>query len=239
LTAASQAHAQVQDLLPQKKAVKGMAFKIDPAASAIQLGSADDLVDYVCLDEAGLPDFTVSIRPDFFSCSSKSYTSWRVTKPQLLKRLLPFVGAALEKQAVMQAIGLQYTDVFRWSKEFGDLVDEVVRRDTPLLPSSIFERKSFWHVHQGWFSSGHRSLRVLNIVNIDFVEQGEDLAIRINGQHKVQARNFDGTPSLLSVDDAIEGLDDLHVVNKEVLSSLLTPATLQRIGMKASTAIAS
>lgn len=234
LTAANQVHAKLLELLPQKKSIQGVAFKLDAATKAIQLGISGDLVDLIHLDERGQPDFTVSLRPDFFSCSTPVYPGWRTTKPLLLDRLLPFVRAALEKQATMQAIGLQYTDAFRWSKTLGNLLSDVFRRDTPFLPAAVFERKSFWHVHQGWFSMGHRSLRVLNVVNVDYVEEGENHVLRINGQHKLQANSLDGGIAQLSIDDAVDALDGLHEINKEVLHSSLTSTMLRRIGMKTS-----
>jgi len=136
----------------------------------------------------------------------------------------------------MHAIGLQYVDAFRWPKSSGKRFAEVLSTDSGFIPKTTFDRPSYWHVYQGWFSKSISGGRVLNVVHVDFVDDADDYVLRITGQHRLQALSFDDSaqPRPLSVDAISVSLDELHALNKRALLSVLTPEMVSAIGMKPS-----
>lgn len=234
-TSVHSTNGHVSAQLPGKKVVPGLKLELTAGMGsnpALAMRADAELTDFTHSRSDGAIDTTLSIRPDFFSCSSTEYRGWNTEKARLLALLLPFVHAVPD--ASIGAVGLQYVDVFRWNKSQGNLVAEVLNLHSGWLPAVVQRRKSFWHVHQGWFSEGPGDERILNQIEIDFQEESVDFALKISGQHRFQAMSFStNTPSLGVARDEVEGaLDHMHQINKVVLNDLLTPEMLTRIGLK-------
>lgn len=235
LEAAASVYGQTPTLvefLPGRKELPGL--KINMAVGGVHAIQANParIVDFSRVKPDGSLEWLVSLRPDFFSCTCGAYSGWKAAKARTLELLLPFADVAWKKNAKMQALGLQYFDVFRWDVGVSDGLAQVLKPNR-WIPSAVLEHRSAWHVHQGWFSEGPNRARILNNLNVDFTAEGSDYVLRINGQHRLQAVQFDGTsPYVLDIAEISALADVLHEANKAALHNLLTPEMISRIGMK-------
>jgi uncharacterized protein (TIGR04255 family) len=188
--------------------------------------------DFLKTDAGGRQEWALSLRPEFFSCNCTVYDRWVNVKPRAVSFLKRIAAGALNRGNVIQAIGLQYSDVFRWGSDDAEAMQELLRHDSPLLPQSIFTHKSLWHTHNGWFSAAPDGHRMLNTLNIDLTIESHEQVIRINGQHRMQAVAFDDASSQnLAIDELDIIADHLHMSNKLVLQNLLSDSALQLINM--------
>ena len=132
----------------------------------------------------------------------------------------------------INVVGLQYQDAFRLLDGASPSVSEqLFRRNSRWIPEHLFEKSAFWHCHQGWFSSGVSSRRVLNNVTTDITEINGVHYARIGGQHRIFAVSVDGqAQNRIDADHVDEILECLHEENKRVINGILSDSALEAIG---------
>lgn len=174
----------------------------------------------------------ISVRPEFLLCNCAAYDRWRNVKPSVLAALRPFMDAAFELDVRINAIGLQYQDAFRLLDGASpEATRQLFRRDSRFIPSHLFEEPSFWHCHQGWFSTGHDSRRILNNVTTDLTEVNGVHFARIGGQHRIFSLSLDGKTQIrIDASDIDAALEWLHEENKNVINGMLSDGALEAIG---------
>ena len=215
--------------LPTEKRFPGFEVKIEEQAASV-VSSNVEIVDFIQNSPDGHQTWALSLRPEFFSCACSLYTRWAEIKPQTLKILKTVASAVNTSNSKIKAFGLQYSDTFKCKKEDGLLLNELIRKNSSIIPSSALRRKSLWHSHNGWYSNCESGHRVLNIFNIELVEDNELLILKINGQHRIQAIEFQtGTNKELELDSIETFADQLHIENKLALQNLLSDYALELI----------
>ncbi|WP_150046560.1 TIGR04255 family protein [Methylomonas rhizoryzae] len=184
------------------------------------------------VDVNGKISWGVSIRPDFLSCNCTAYDRWKNVKPRVVEALLPFIEAAIGLGAEISAIGLQYQDAFRLLDGISpETTKQLFRQDSRCIPSHLFDEPSFWHCHQGWFSNGCNSRRILNNITTDLAEVDSVHFARIGGQHRIFSVSFDGkTQNRIETCEIDEVLEGLHEENKKVINEMLSDGALEAIG---------
>ena len=180
----------------------------------------------------GKISWTISIRPEILSCTCTAYDRWKSIKPSVLVALVPFIDAALELGAEISAIGLQYQDAFRLLDGISpETTKQLFRRESRWIPGHLFEEPSFWHCHQGWFSIGHNSRRILNNITTDLAEVNGVNFARIGGQHRIFSISSDGkSQNRIEKSDIDDVLDGLHEENMNVINEMLSDGALEAIG---------
>ena len=234
LRAAYVAYDQNEELkasLPRYAQIKPLVINFGSAeAPAAQHDFSG--MDFSRIRPDGGVEWSVSLRPNFFSCTCGSYDRWKNVKPKALSFLKPFLDVVCSTGAEIQGYGLQYSDTFRWSKAQPDAWKDLVRENSPLLPSILRDRPGIWHFNQGWVEPSGGDARVLNVLNMDVTDDPEMRTLRVNGQHRLQAVSMAGhmTESILmtTIDAA---MDSLHEANKAALRSVLSDRLLNMIGL--------
>jgi uncharacterized protein (TIGR04255 family) len=180
----------------------------------------------------GKISWSISIRPEFLSCTCTAYDRWKNVKPSVLEALGPFIDAALGLGAEINAIGLQYQDAFRLLDGISpETTKQLFRQDTRWIPSHLFDEPSFWHCHQGWFSNSYNSRRILNNITTDLAEVDGVNFARIGGQHRIFSVSFDGkTQNRIETSEIDDVLEGLHEENKKVINEMLSDGALEAIG---------
>lgn len=183
-------------------------------------------------DTEGKIVWSASIRPEFISVNCAAYDRWKNVKPQALAILRPFLDAAIDKGAKVNAIGLQYQDAFRLLDGASPAATgELFRKNGKYLPTHLFEQPSFWHCHQGWFSKASDERRILNNVATDVTDVNGSHFARIGGQHRMFATSVDGLiPMPITVVEIDQILQCLHKENIDVINGVLSDGALQAIG---------
>lgn len=223
---------EIASFFPTERTFPGLEIRVsEDGASVEQKGVS--VFDFLKTAADGRQEWALSLRPEFFSCNCTAYDRWGNVKPRAVSFLKRIAAVALSRGNVIQAVGLQYSDAFRWAAADAEAMQELLRDDSSLLPKSIFSRKSLWHAHNGWFSVAPDKHRLLNVVNIDLIDESPDRVIKINGQHRMQAVAFDdGSPLILDIDELDSIAELLHITNKLVLQEVLSDSALQLINMK-------
>lgn len=222
----------ISTFLPTERTFPGFEIKVEKDGASVD-PKGISVFDFLRTDIAGRQEWALSLRPEFFSCNCTVYDRWVNVKPRAVSLLKRIATGALNRGNVIQAIGLQYSDAFRWNIDDAEAMQELLRNDSPLLSKSIFTHKSLWHTHNGWFSAAPDGRRMLNTLNIDLTNESSDRVIKINGQHRMQAVAFDDASSrILTIDELDTIADLLHSSNKRVLQKLLSDSALQLINME-------
>lgn len=183
-------------------------------------------------DTEGNVVWSASIRPEFISVNCAEYDRWKNVKPQALAILRPFLDAAIDRGAKVNAIGLQYQDAFRLLDGVSPAATgELFRKNGKYLPMHLFEQPSFWHCHQGWFSKASDERRILNNVATDVTDVNGSHFARIGGQHRMLATSVDGlTPMPIIAVEVDQILQFLHDENIDVINGILSDGALKAIG---------
>jgi uncharacterized protein (TIGR04255 family) len=227
--------------LPKLTPVGGFRFQVVQAPKAendpqfsFETGGPGGL-DLQCFRSDGKIAWAIALRPDFIACQCTVYDGWQIAKSEALSLLNPFLKTIfLDSSREIAGFGLQYQDAFLIKGDPSRFSMErmLIRRPNKLLPESVFDHTSLWHVHQGWFSRGPNDRRVLNIVNLDYAEANPDRVVRLSGQHRTLAMSYDGGARPLDLPCLPDALDHMHKLNKEVLSATLLDSVLKRIGLQ-------
>lgn len=222
------------EFLPSLMPVRALVFQVGLPGSFVPEDRSGGF-DIRKFDPNGSVLWALSVRPELISCNCTAYDRWATVKPRAIDLLHPFLATAMDCGRQIKAVGLQYQDAFSIEGGIDNAVlRSLFRQDSSWLPPHLLEKPSLWHSHQGWFSISPKNRRVLNNVNLDFLEQTPNHLVRINGQHRVFSMTHDGKESLpIQQGDLEQVLDFLHAQNKEVLSGILSVEMLNRIGFDA------
>ncbi len=226
-----QSSPEIQDFLPERKTVEG--FVVEANEHGMLLRRTPGGEDFMQPRENGPFAWSVSLRPEFVSCSCAVYDRWANVQPAVQRLMEPFVDKLLHSGAVIKAFGLQYIDVFKVEGEIDrEVVEYIFRPMNEWIPSAVLRHPSLWHVHQGWFAGTPEGRRLLNTLNIEAVESEGSFSIRIGGQHRLLAKSFDGKSGMpLDLGLLKEAQHYLHRQNTTILTQLLSNSVLDRIGL--------
>jgi uncharacterized protein (TIGR04255 family) len=160
------------------------------------------------------------------------YTRWELVFADVLK----YIGIALDELKgirPLNAITLQYNDVFSWKDDPSGLDLREIFSPNEFIPESIFQQKSLWHLHQGHMRDGLDPIphRGLDTVNVDMLETAGERVIQIIGAHRCMLNAPLWQANLKNKPIMIEVFEALHGVNKQMLARLLTPAVLAKINL--------
>ncbi len=132
-------------------------------------------------------------------------------------------------------VALTVVDVFTTEAAAYDL--SALLQEGDLLPAASFKRGVNWHAYSGWFQTG--DCRVLHNVNIDSVELPPGPAgtlASVSITHSMVLTRL-AIPEVVDREaDKVwlsQSMENLHLENKSVVATLVIPALLQRIGLKA------
>jgi uncharacterized protein (TIGR04255 family) len=165
------------------------------------------------------------------------YTRWKdawARASGYMRAVLESVGA--EKVSVAGTL-LQYIDVFDWTADPADYdVFQLLDKESAYVPKATGSYGLAWHLHQGWFLPSREPVpgRILQKVHFDALPQNDigqpsvrlDTLLLSDFNGRISAQTF------FEQDSALEGMFiDLHDKNKKLLSSFLTKAIRDNIGL--------
>jgi len=219
-------------LLPGIERIQGMSLRFGDDGTTVTNPESGGL-QLTQIGDSGKVVLTVSVRPDLIACNCLDYDRWNTVKPKAIEVLTPLVECGLIAGHLIRAVGLQYQDSFRvQTSEPLVAARQMFREGSPWLSPHAWTTDGAWHVHQGWFSLATSGRRVHNLLNVDFIAEIDCCVVRINGQHRIQAVDKNGSePRPLDLDDISEALDGLHLDNKIALRKLLSDRVCSQIGL--------
>lgn len=229
---AFRSNAEAFKFLSTEKRLPAFQLRIENDVASLDPPGQAFVLDFVRVGQGEKIEWALSLRPDLLSFTCSSYERWAQFKP-LAIQILSACAPSILKSNSIKAIGLQYSDAFKWTSQEYSVFSEVLRADSNLLPASVHSRKSLWHSHNGWFSEGSKNRRLLNLVNVDTGKEDASLFLRIHGQHRLLPARFeDAGPTSIGLDELPAILDELHRFNKLALQAVLNDAALNLIHME-------
>lgn len=162
------------------------------------------------------------------------YTRWAPVW-QEVRSWFETVLPALVGAHAIEAIGLQYSDVFHWraDKKLFD-IRKVLREDSPYLPSNVFAAHGLWHSHHGFLTDRETPLqhKLLENINVNVTQELGQLSVVITTVHRASLESLWAWPDVANALDSL--MPDLHSRNKNTLARLLNDATLKKINLESS-----
>lgn len=160
------------------------------------------------------------------------YTRWaqaRLDIQQYLKIVLPLVGTT----APIRHLTLQFNDVFWWRAPPETLkMAKVFRSDGTWLPSHVFELKTLWHSHHGYFADHTTpcAFKQLDNVNVSrsVLDGVESIQALVAHRASFVIPIWNGAPYDEQHAVAVI-LDKFHDENKRILANLFTDEVLGKI----------
>lgn len=232
--------ATLKSELPSKKPVQQFAFEINlEGGNAIRPAQAVGWT-FERFAPDGRIDRNLMLSPTTLAVTLHTYTRWEevyATAAALMRPLLPLIAVS---SGGFTVFGLQYQDVFRIigddSAQFR--ADMLLRRNSAMLPASVFQQASLWHAHHGYFTEmpDAPSRRKLTVVNTDLIDENGNRQVRILSVHKtVFTAPLTDTEQLYAGENPPlhAAMHEMHSENKTVLRELLNDDMLARIDLNA------
>lgn len=178
--------------------------------------------------ENGKQEWFVSIVNNIIVIGSSKYTRWaemwgRAT--EYLNIFMPLFNNSITE------IAIEYIDEFIIENQKEKWKEELFNIENDFLPKNIFSIDSFWHIHQGYFTS--ESQKQLNNINLNYLK--DDLSLKnkliIQTHHKLTLDDPVDTNSY------VHALVDKHMsmnhkINKDILVNLLSKSICERLDLR-------
>ena len=177
----------------------------------------------------GVPSQELQINPSNCVIIINQYTRWASVWDSVQSWLEVVFPEILPAHPV-SSLGLQCTDLFHWRGNPELLVMREIFQESDYLPKHVFDRKSLWHSHHGFFEdiSAPVPCRLLENVNVGWLENNKQRSISIQCVHKAElSEQVWDIAALKSIFGQI--LPGLHDRNKKILGSLLTKPVCEKI----------
>lgn len=162
------------------------------------------------------------------------YSRWDPALKMAMALYAEAIPIILADKAI-NAIALQYTDIFTW-KDDPDLLDlsQVFQANSQYLPPNALKQKGAWHSHHGFVAAASHVAEKdrLNNVNVNVMDVAGERTIQVTTVHRstLEKPLRLSTDSYLSIIESLQ--NKLHLDNKEMLSQLLSDAVSQKIKLK-------
>nr|WP_278437082.1 TIGR04255 family protein [Brucella anthropi] len=208
------------------------AFQIDQATGRVISVSEDYApATFTSFDNA----FEIVIMPNSIMFSTQRYVRW-ASFVNAFHNITAHILARFDTVLSYGSLRLEYWDRFLWTGEWDSFdLRKLLKTDTGLVSSAVFEAERECHSHIGWFEYREDQRRLYN-VNVDVlalvsphnptrVDPSAGIYILVHDQaDKLNVRKF--------AESGINGrLEDLHKASKAQLSSLLVANLAKRIGL--------
>jgi len=219
------APASMQELLPAARAVAAaLGMGEDQPMNAMSIAfdgtnppsvSNESAGHSFFRNEAGQTSLLLTVKPTMMQLDTFSYTRWVGFRAEAEHMLGLLAGPWADSP--VQAVGLEYTDIFKSVAAVGD-TSLIIDRRSPSFPPSA-DASGFWHSQAGWFEDqGHL------LVNVDLASSNGANGSEI--RHVVSIRTHEtrntAADGQMGIDGALGQLDAMHISLKERLGALLT-----------------
>ena len=237
------AQAELSGMLPRSAEASrelGWIESTDPPSPSLFETMRSDVVGLRLfkVQGDGQPARLLQLADDTLSVSFMDYESWEATKVDALQYLRPVLHPLPLDQNPVVAFSLRFVDRYTYSGNPKDAkADLLFGRENPYITSHTFDTGSAWHCNTGWFEDpAEEEDRVLH--NLNAASSLVDLSSAVTIDH--HATRHLGLPrhsslSLFAPTGESIGLpgalDSLHDRNKSILTLVLRPDMLAKIGI--------
>lgn len=189
----------------------------------------------------------VHLHDRFVHVVAFEYRGWTNSRDQALERLTPILIKLQNREIEGSAVGLAYVDVFL--NEAGDYdPTEVLSKNSPLLPASVFDAGPVWK--QVLITRSRGNIKLLSNISIDAKYVSNDGPVSGDSESKGESeeRKTHATEIAIKLscnanarksselewgtDEISSKLDYMHSANKDLMLDLLSKDMAHQIGIK-------
>ena len=238
------AEAELLDLLPISAEVRGGSLQIDITnpSDPSPLGTmSSDLVGFRFsrVQGNGQQARVLQLTENVLSASVMDYESWPAATQHVNRCFRTVLGTLPLNRCPVMGFGLRFIDRFTFSGRPSEArADFLFTKGNQHIAPYVFKSGATWHCNTGWFDDtiGDRGDRVLHNLNVS--SQPVDLSSAVTIDHHATMHlqtPRQSMPALWGPPDEelglIDALNILHDQNKEILTKVLLPEMLSRIGL--------
>ena len=210
--------------------VRTVSFNISPQTSQQTVVPVLSGYNYTRVSTVGTVEYQVQITLTSLIFIVSSYTRWNTIVADFQSIAAAILPIVVQKSKI-SVVGLQYTDKFNWIGDKKDIeLDKIFDKNSPFIPSHVFNCKSLWHAHHGSFEDVLEPVegRRANNININCTEEFGNFAFTVLTSKRLMLGKADANPNVIDV------LNKLHDHHKIEYSGLLTNEVVRLIGMSKS-----
>ena len=234
----------IKELLPRAAEMRGGSVTVDMSADGAQVRAGSVEASLVGLQYSrvrgdGTPAQILELGNNSLSVKILEYDGWDRVRNDITKYLTTVAPhLPLEDNPVL-ATSLNFTDRYTFVGDAKDACAELLfRENAKYITAHSFSAGPLWHCHSGWFEDIAPTGRTLNRLNIG--SSIIDMAPTVTIEHQATVQFAVPRQSLDRLFEhpeqgptVVELLDSLHDKNKDVLTALLLPEMLTKIGIQA------
>ena len=235
----AKSHDQWRDDLPRLARGKVIQLVLgdNPAAQSVQMPQPLAGVVFERLKPDGNLEWRLRADEKALYVNCLDYSGWSTVWPRVRDYLSRASEAIVATDNAVQGLMLQYVDVFEWSTEPDQYrLDELLSRESSFLPSTLWDKGPFWHLHQGWYRYENIPApgRLLERIHLDGVVDNDgtptirmDTYLNLELEKSIERAAFFDSSN--PIGDQL--FDQLHDLNKGLLRSYITLDIAKRIGL--------
>ena len=219
--------------LPNDGQVTAFGFQIGSPISNFELPTP---LQFNAFKRDGSIDWRLSINPDHIAVNCLTYTRWDEIWARALRYISSVMAVIGDPNLSIVGGALQYIDAFNWMGPAGQVdIAELIQRGGPLVNDQIFESGPLWHLHQGFYNPPVAEVpgAILTRINIDTLPPAPTVKIDTFLRHEYPEPRRPQAPFYEKGGDLDVLFRKLHVMDKELMMKLLTPAATARIALNA------
>ena len=253
-------HPEVAEDLPSARIAEQLQPVVDAAGGDVFIalpvpGQGPPLtpvLEFAAFRRDGNVEWRLQCAGPLVTVNCTAYTRWERVWGRAQRYLSYVLGHPLDGEPRrVQRLLLQYIDLFTWQGDRGGYrIGDLIDLSSPLVPASLRDRGTIWHLHQGWFADPEElapglhvpvpASKVLERFHVDSVEgmvvgqSTPNLSVRIDNLIRYDLRTEERALALLK--DGGAGaicFEVMHQLNKRRLREFLTETTAKGIGLRA------
>nr|WP_280923347.1 TIGR04255 family protein [Rhizobium halophytocola] len=226
IVAIDQSHEKWRDSLPARTPLE---VEIDVGGREVKLPG----LVFSFMKPDGNPTWSMTVGGNKIEIECFLYSRWQRVWNSVLRILQNALSAisALKDNLLISSVELAVRDTFI-TQDPDYALDQLMNR-CRFVPEWAFKAGRSWHSHIGWMGDFAERSRTLHNLNADVVPRESETYIKVT---HYQLRN---TGTDLKVQELIDSnlaqldvmFNNLHDVNKNIMSELITKKMGQRIGL--------
>lgn len=229
---------ELKDRLPKAEKLQGSLFKLNAETGVQSVTLKPVGIRLNSVSEDGSLQWALRTEPNTIAAHNMDYTRWAKVWPELRSMLMPAINKIGVSDNKIAAFGIKCLDRFVFRGDEKDYDPQLLfRTSSDHLHSGAFSAGDRWHCHTGNFlRSKDEEQEYLSQLKVDaaykFSSGVREHFTTID--HTVSARNLAEVEYSSFFSDggaADQMVTQMHEVNKDVVSSLLTPEMCKRISL--------
>jgi uncharacterized protein (TIGR04255 family) len=217
-------HQDDDDGLPGVQRHEEVAFQLGPNGVQSSHSSSAGGITFQCVAPDGEVQWAFTAQQQTAIIRCADYSRWASIFQRSKSLLAKYLPILFEGNAIT-SVGLEYRDEFKVMDPSASWREELFNVNSNHIPSMIFGMEDLWHSHSGFFSpEDEKGNKLLTRINLDYLDAGKNQRlVSVVTHHRIALNQIvsEDVEGFLG-DPMIELFEEMHSVNKDVFSNMLS-----------------